>query len=90
MISLAIGIGAAVGPFVAAGLISAGPNGWRWSFRVPSFAAAGCFCLLIFLLPQKPVYGDWKVKVRKIDWLGVVTSIAGIVLLLVSAYVLSK
>jgi MFS family permease len=90
MISLAIGVGAAVGPFVAAALISTGPNGWRWAFRVPSFAAAGCFCLLTFLLPQKPVLGDWRVKVRKVDWIGVVTSVAGIVLLLVSASVLSK
>ncbi|CAJ2514202.1 Uu.00g023210.m01.CDS01 [Anthostomella pinea] len=83
LISLAIGIGASTGPFVAAGLLATGPDGWRWAFRVPSIGAAGCCCLLIFFLPQKPVYGDWRAKVSKVDWLGVVTSVAGLVLLLI-------
>lgn len=83
-ISLAIGTGAATGPFVAASLIRSDVNGWRWAFWVPSIAAAACFGLLLFLLPLKPVSGDWREKTRKIDWLGVVTSVAGIVLMVVS------
>lgn len=82
-VSLAIGIGAACGPFVAAGLIRKDPAGWRWAFWIPSIAAAGCFCLLFFVLPLKPVSGHWKEKTRKIDWLGVFTSIASIVLAVV-------
>ena len=85
-ISLAIGTGATTGPFVAASLIATAPNGWRWVFWVPSVAAVGCFCLLVLLLPLKPVAGDWRTKVSRIDWLGVVTSVAGIVLFLVSSY----
>ncbi|KAI1811229.1 MFS general substrate transporter [Poronia punctata] len=80
MISLAIGAGATSGPFVAAGLIRTGAEGWRWTFFVPAIAAGGCFVLLLFLLPLTPVSGHWKEKVRKIDWLGVVTSVAGVVL----------
>lgn len=85
IISLAIGTGAASGPFVAAGLIQTGASGWRWVFWVPSVAAACCFGLLVFLLPLKPVSGNWRDKVGKIDWLGVVVSVAGIVLIMVSS-----
>ncbi|KJK80990.1 hypothetical protein H634G_03523 [Metarhizium anisopliae BRIP 53293] len=83
IISLAIGTGAASGPFVAAGLIQTGASGWRWVFWVPSVAAACCFGLLVFLLPLKPVSGNWRDKVGKIDWLGVVVSVAGIVLIMI-------
>ncbi|KAK2680757.1 Major facilitator superfamily [Fusarium oxysporum f. sp. vasinfectum] len=79
-ISLAIGIGAASGPFVAAGLIQLTTDGWRWAFWVPSIMGAVCFVLLLLLLPLKPVSGSFKEKARKIDWMGVMASIAGIVL----------
>ncbi|RBR03240.1 uncharacterized protein FIESC28_11794 [Fusarium coffeatum] len=83
-ISLAIGIGAASGPFVAAGLIQMGTNGWRWAFWVPAIMGGVCFVLLMFFLPLKPVSGSFKEKVRKIDWWGVMASIAGIVLTVMS------
>ncbi|GAW16536.1 hypothetical protein ANO14919_059660 [Xylariales sp. No.14919] len=80
MISLAIGAGATSGPFVAAGLIRIGADGWRWTFFIPAIAAGACFVLLLFVLPPNAVSGDWGQKLRKIDWLGVVTSVAGVVL----------
>ena len=83
-ISLAIGIGAAAGPFVAAGLIQTGTDGWRWAFWVPAIMGGVCFVLLMLFLPLKPVSGSFKEKVRKIDWWGVMASIAGIVLTVVS------
>jgi hypothetical protein len=45
---------------------------------------AVCFVLLVLFLPLKPVSGSFKDKVRKIDWWGVLASIAGIVLTVVS------
>ncbi|KAF4452446.1 hypothetical protein F53441_4726 [Fusarium austroafricanum] len=79
-ISLAIGTGAASGPFVAAGLIQLITDGWRWAFWVPAIAGGVCFILLLFFLPLKPVSGSLREKARKIDWMGVMASIAGIVL----------
>ena len=83
-VSLAIAAGATAGPFVAAGLIRRAADGWRWAFWIPSIASSACFVLLWFLLPLKPVGGNWKEKVGKIDWLGVLTSGPGLILLLVS------
>ncbi|KAF5237113.1 hypothetical protein FAUST_6253 [Fusarium austroamericanum] len=83
-ISLAIGTGAASGPFVAARLIQMTTDGWRWAFWVPAIMGAACFVLLVFLLPLKPVSGSLKEKVGKIDWWGVLASIAGIVLTVMS------
>lgn len=82
-ISLAIATGATAGPFVAAGLIRQAADGWRWAFWIPSIASAVCFVLLWFLLPLKPVGGNWREKAGKIDWLGVATSGPGLILLLV-------
>lgn len=84
-ISLAIGTGAACGPFVAAALISTGSGGWRWAFWVPAIGAGLCFCLLLQLLPAKPMHGGWREKIQLIDWLGVVTSVSGVVLISVSS-----
>jgi MFS family permease len=88
-ISLAIGTGAASGPFVAASLIQTNEHGdgWRWAFWVPSIIAACCFALLLFLLPLKPVTGSFGDKIRKIDWLGVFTSVPAIVLVVVSTLI---
>ncbi|RYP02642.1 hypothetical protein DL764_005687 [Monosporascus ibericus] len=82
-ISAAIGTGGAAGPFVAAGLLRTGPEGWRWSFWVPAVVGAGCCVLLLFLLPLKPVRGNGREKLLKVDWLGVGASVTGIVLLLI-------
>ena len=86
MVSIAIGTGAVTGPFIAASLVRTGAYGWRWVFWVPSIVASGCFFLILFLLPLKPVNGNWRAKLLKIDWFGVGTSMTGIVLLLVSIY----
>lgn len=83
MVSIAIGLGALTGPFVAASLVQRGEDGWRWVFWVPSILALVSAVVLVFLLPLKPVVGSWREKVRKIDWFGVGASVTGIILLLV-------
>lgn len=84
MISIAIGTGAMTGPFVAASLVGKGANGWRWVFWTPCILALCCFLVLLFALPLKPVRGEWRNKVRKIDWGGVLASTSGIILVSVS------
>lgn len=86
MISLAIGAGATAGPFAAASLVRF-PDGWRWTFWVPSILAGFSLILLPPLLPLKYVAGRWQDKAKRIDWLGIVASVSGIVLLLVRIHV---
>ncbi|KAH6993970.1 major facilitator superfamily domain-containing protein, partial [Fusarium venenatum] len=57
---------------------------WRWAFWVPAILAAFCFTLLLFFLPLNPVSGGFGEKIRKIDWLGVITSVPVIVLVVMS------
>lgn len=65
-------------------------DGWRWALWVPAVVAAGCFAMLFFLLPLKPVRGNGREKLWKIDWFGIGASVTGIVLLLVSPVVFSE
>lgn len=82
-VSIAIGVGAVCGPFLAASLIQRKSDGWRWTFWVPSILAFVCMVFLLFFLPLKRVTGSWQIKTRQIDWPGVVLSTTGIVFLLV-------
>jgi MFS family permease len=83
MLSVAIGLGAAAGPFVSAGLLETGSRGWRWAFWVPSMLATASIPCLVFLLPTKPITGSWRDKVRKIDWLGLSSSVIAMLFILV-------
>lgn len=83
MVSIAIGMGALVGPFISGSLVQGNEYGRRWVFWVPSILSFVCTMVLVFILPLKPVLGSWREKVTKIDWYGALASVTGIVLLLV-------
>ncbi|KAJ5682720.1 hypothetical protein N7462_005885 [Penicillium macrosclerotiorum] len=84
MLSAAIGLGASTGPFIAAGMISTNDGeGWRWIFWIPPILAATCMAVMWICLPLKPVTGSWAEKMKKIDWLGLLTAIAGVLFLLI-------
>lgn len=82
-VSISIGIGAVSGPFLAASLIQKRSDGWRWTFWVPSILAFICMVFLLLFLPLKKVTGSWNIKVRQIDWPGIILSTTGIIFLLV-------
>lgn len=57
ILSCAIGLGAATGPFIAAGIMKNSPEGWRWIFWVPPILAAVVSTLLFIsstFLPLTP------------------------------------
>ncbi|KAH8651310.1 major facilitator superfamily domain-containing protein [Xylariales sp. PMI_506] len=93
MLSAAIGLGAGVGPLIAAAVVvqqqqsggSSDGDMWRWIFRIPPLLAAPCAVMLWLALPLRPVAGSWGKKLRQIDWFGLVAAMAAILLLLVSA-----
>ncbi|ORY57875.1 major facilitator superfamily domain-containing protein [Pseudomassariella vexata] len=83
ILSCAIGLGASTGPFVTAGLLSTGREGWRWVFWVPPMLAAVCMAVMWVYLPLKPVAGCYSDKLRKIDWFGLVTVVNGVLFVLI-------
>ncbi|OAL23371.1 hypothetical protein AYO22_06421 [Fonsecaea multimorphosa] len=83
LLSGAIGLGAGVGPFVSAALVQGHDGRWPWAFWVPAILASLCIPPLVVLLPQKPVVGNWKEKVRKVDWMGLLTAVTGILFVLI-------
>lgn len=84
MLSGAIGLGSSTGPFIAAGILQYGNDNWRWIFWIPSIFASTCVLVMWISLPLKPVVGNWQDKIRKIDWLGLVVAVTGLLFLLVS------
>ncbi|KAL1629127.1 hypothetical protein SLS56_005570 [Neofusicoccum ribis] len=90
LLSGAIGLGASTGPFVAAGLLRTGGEGWRWIFWVPPILAAACAVVMWVYLPLKPMGGSWREKVRKIDWFGLGAAVVGMLFVLVSEGVLKN
>lgn len=86
ILSGAIGLDAGVGPFAAGALIQGDQERWRWAFWLPAMLAALCVPPLFVLLPQKPVVGRWRTKVRNVDWIGLVTIVTGILFVLVFTF----
>jgi MFS family permease len=84
LLSVAIGLGACAGPFIAAEMLKRGGEAWRWIFWVSPILASVCLVVMWFLLPLKPVTGSWREKMGKIDWFGVVVAVVAMVFLLVS------
>ncbi|KAI2465806.1 MFS general substrate transporter [Annulohypoxylon bovei var. microspora] len=83
ILSSAIGLGASTGPFIAAGIVASSRDGWRWIFWVPPILASACTAVMWVYLPLKPVTGSWSEKARKIDWLGLLTVVAGVLFLII-------
>ncbi|KAK1466427.1 MFS drug transporter [Colletotrichum cuscutae] len=66
-----------IGPVIGGTLSSKGGDSWRWIFRLnlPLTAlSAGC---ALFFMPLRKVEGDWKVKTRAIDFVGIFLALAG-------------
>lgn len=72
-----VAISNGIGPIIGGALVSSDSNGWRWIFRLnmilTPLTTAACF----FCMPLKEVEGEWKRKVKAIDFIGVVLSLAG-------------
>ncbi|KAG6369452.1 MFS general substrate transporter [Boletus reticuloceps] len=70
-----IAIGYAIGPPMG-GALSEKVN-WRWCFWVHLPVSLIAICVVLFVLPLKPVEGDIKKKLLVIDYLGAVLSLSG-------------
>ncbi|KAH9487281.1 MFS transporter M2 [Psilocybe cubensis] len=81
LLGISIALGSGIGPLIGGSL--AEKASWRWTFwfTVPLTL---CTILVIgILLPLKHVKGGAKEKLKQIDWLGSMLSLAAIVMILV-------
>lgn len=71
-----VAIANSVGPVVGALLSSINNDSWRWIFRINLFLTAFAVPIIIFLTPLKKVTGAWQVKVKAIDYIGILLTLA--------------
>ncbi|KAH8650453.1 major facilitator superfamily domain-containing protein [Ilyonectria robusta] len=76
-----VGLGNAVGPFLAAALIQR--TSWRAFFYMLSPLGAMTACLTYFYLPSKPPTASFEESLRQVDWIGSLVSSTGVILLLI-------
>lgn len=73
-----------VGPIVGGALASSSADGWRWIFRLNLPLTVVTTACAVFLMPLKKVEGDWKLKVKAIDFFGAFLALAGTVLIVLA------
>lgn len=76
-----VGLGNAIGPFMAGAFVE--KSTWRGLFWVICPLAVLSGGMVALTLPASKVHGDMKVKVKAIDYFGIVSSSAAILLLLI-------
>jgi predicted MFS family arabinose efflux permease len=69
------------GPLIGGALSTAG---WRWVFWFTVPISITCIVQLWWLLPQNELSGNFLEKLRKVDFVGSLLSLAAVVLILVS------
>ncbi|KAJ6582971.1 major facilitator superfamily domain-containing protein [Mycena vulgaris] len=75
-----VAIGYAIGPVVGGAL--AQKVGWRWCFWVTIPISFVATCVVVFVLPLKPVQGEIRSKLLAVDYIGTLLTLAGCTLLI--------
>nr|XP_031860302.1 uncharacterized protein CI109_004186 [Kwoniella shandongensis]KAA5527374.1 hypothetical protein CI109_004186 [Kwoniella shandongensis] len=81
LLGIGIACGSAAGPFL--GAVLAEKARWSWAFWIIAPLACMTMALIQFTVPQKPLVGGIKEKLKHMDWIGTVLSLTMTVCLLV-------
>jgi MFS family permease len=83
MIGAFVGLGQMVGPFIAAGFVQ--KSTWRGFFWLvsPLAACCGILCILSVPTPKKQPQREVKTVLKQIDWWGILTGSAALILILI-------
>ncbi|KAI6246448.1 Efflux pump [Erysiphe necator] len=65
-----------ISPIIGSKISSYSPESWRWIFRLSLFTAIFSMLMVVFFLPLKKVDGNWKSKIKTVDFLGVLLTLA--------------
>ncbi|KAJ5929579.1 hypothetical protein N7454_006529, partial [Penicillium verhagenii] len=72
-----VAIANGVGPIIGGALASISHDSWRWIFRLNLPLTAICSVCVYLYMPLREVEGDWRLKVKAIDFVGVILALGG-------------
>ncbi|KAL2796444.1 major facilitator superfamily domain-containing protein [Aspergillus keveii] len=77
-----VAIANGIGPVIGGALSSISDDSWRWIFRLNLPLTALTTICVLFFMPLRKVTGDWKLKLKAIDFVGASLALAGTAVLL--------
>ncbi|KAL4942070.1 hypothetical protein BDV06DRAFT_222489 [Aspergillus oleicola] len=77
-----VAIANGIGPVTGGALSSISADSWRWIFRLNLPLTALTTLAVFFFMPLRRVQGDWKVKLKAVDFVGAGLALAGTTVLL--------
>ncbi|PIG80160.1 MFS drug transporter [Aspergillus arachidicola] len=77
-----VAIANGIGPVIGGALSSINEDSWRWIFRLNLPLTAITTLCVLFFMPLRKVTGDWKMKIKAIDFFGAFLALGSTAVLL--------